>query len=96
MISDYCFCVSWTDDEHAEPYVIQAETRDEAWARLCARMFKAGCVDLYKGEPPDCSVELQFVRPHSDNRHKTCAACHERLGPNPVLRDEYYYHEECQ
>jgi len=83
MLSDYCFTVFNDDDEHGEAYIIQARDETEAWQKLVE-------------EREAFVAELQFVRPHSDNRHKTCAACHERLGPNPVYRNEYYYHEECR
>lgn len=90
--NDYCFAVSWADDDKAEPYVIRATDRDKAWEKLCIQLtndslsYETG--QLY-------GIELQLVKIPEDHRHKFCHECGERLGANPVLMDGYYWHEAC-
>lgn len=87
MESEYCFAVTWDDDDKAGAYVIKATSRDEAWAKLCVSLSDE-TLDRVTG------IELQFVNCLFDNR-SLCPACGERLGANPVRLNDEYYHEEC-
>jgi len=95
MTNDYCFAVCWSnDDERAEGHVVKANSRDEAWAKLCVELSKDTLDPFYEGQSVS-SASLQFIKEGSDNRHRSCHYCGERLGPNPFMSIDRYWHQDC-
>ena len=95
-MNDYCFSIFWDeDDEHGEPKIIQAETRDDAWSQMCG--YVCGARDergLRRLNSPS-HIQLDMVRHSNDNRHKTCYDCGGALGPNPIRAEGVYWHDVC-